>query len=124
MEGRPFKIKSFIKSNRLLYSLYFAEACYEFAGPICASLSPSITPDFKEMLTRLQAVGNTEFDLTVSRFEPPTSRTRDERVTAQPTGQFNHFSTSQKVACKHHRGDDCFMEVSIQPFLASCSSLH
>ena len=35
----------------------------------------------------LITVGNTVFDLTGPRFEPQTSRSRDERVTARPTGQ-------------------------------------
>ena len=32
-----------------------------------------------------RAVGNTVSDLTGPRFEPQTSRSRDERVTARPT---------------------------------------
>ena len=31
------------KSNLLLYTLYYAEACNEFAGPIFASLRPQAT---------------------------------------------------------------------------------
>ena len=37
------------------------------------------------MLQQWQAVGNTLSDLTCQRFEPQTFRSRDERVTAQPT---------------------------------------
>ena len=37
------------------------------------------------MLQRWRAVGNTASDLTGLRFEPQTSRSRDERFTARPT---------------------------------------
>ena len=40
----------------------------------------------KKMSQRWRAVGNTVSDLTGPRFEPQTSRSRDERVTARPTG--------------------------------------
>ena len=40
------------------------------------------------MLQRWRAVGNTVSDLTGPRFEPQTPRSRDERVTARPTGRF------------------------------------
>ena len=76
-----------IKSNLSLYSLYYAEACNELAGPISASLRPGNTAPFKEMSQRWRAVGNTVSDLTGLRFEPQTSRSRDERVTARPTGR-------------------------------------
>ena len=75
-----------IKSNLSLYSLYYAEACNELAGPISASLRPGNTAPFEEMSQRWRAVGNTVSDLTGLRFEPQTSRSRDERVTARPTG--------------------------------------
>ena len=35
-----------IKSKLLLYSLYYAEVCTEFAGPISASLRPGNTAPF------------------------------------------------------------------------------
>ena len=38
-----------IKSNLSLYSLYYAEACNELAGPISASLRPGNTAPFEEM---------------------------------------------------------------------------
>ena len=38
------------------------------------------------MLQRWQAVSNNVSDLTGPRFEPQTSRSRDERVTARLTG--------------------------------------
>ena len=80
-------LKDQIKSNLSLYSLYYAEACNELAGPISASLRPGNTAPFEEMSQRWRAVGNTVSDLTGLRFEPQTSRSRDERVTARPTGR-------------------------------------
>ena len=72
------------KLNLSLYSLQYAEACNELAGPISASLHPGNTAPFEEISQRWRAVGNTESDLTGPRFEPQTSRSRDERVTARP----------------------------------------
>ena len=48
---------------------------------ISASLRLSNTASFEEMW---QAVSNAVFDKTNPRFEPQTSRFRDERVTARP----------------------------------------
>ena len=48
-----------VKSNRSLYSLHYAEACSELAGPIFVSLRPGNTPFFEELSLRLRAVGNT-----------------------------------------------------------------
>ena len=76
-----------IKSNLSLYSLDYAEACNELAGPISASLRPGNTVPFEEMSQRSRAVGNTVSNLTCLRFESQTSRSRDERVTARPTGR-------------------------------------
>ena len=70
------------------YFLYYAEACNELAGPISASLRPGNTAPFKVMLPRWRAIGSTVFDLALSRFKPQTSRSRDERVTARPTGRY------------------------------------
>ena len=75
------------KSNLSLYSLYCAEACNEFAGPISASLRPGNSALFEEMLQRWRVVGNTVSDLTGPKFEPQTYRSRNERVTARPTGR-------------------------------------
>ena len=75
----------FPNQNLSLYLLDYAEACNELAGPISASLRLGNTAPFEEMLQRWRAVGNTVSDLTGSRFEPQTSRSRDERVTARPT---------------------------------------
>ena len=77
-----------IKSNLSLYSLDYAEACNELAGTISASLRPGNTASFEEMSQRWRAVGNNVSDLTGPRFEPQTSRSKDERVSARPTGWF------------------------------------
>ena len=74
-----------VKSNLLLYSLQYTEACYEFAGPISASVRPGNTATFEEMSQRWRAVGNTVPDLTGRKFELQTNRSRDEGVTARPT---------------------------------------
>ena len=49
------------------------------------------TASFEEKLQRWRAVGNTVFDLTSSRYEAQASRSRDERVTARPTGLLNLY---------------------------------
>ena len=46
-------------------------------------MHPGNTAPFKEMLQRWRAVGNTVSDLTGPRFEPQTSRSGDELVTAR-----------------------------------------
>ena len=53
-----------------LYSLYYAEACNEFAAPISTSLHPDNTASLKEISQRWRAVGATVFGLTGPRFEP------------------------------------------------------
>ena len=52
------------------------------------TLHPGNTAPFEEMSQRWRVVGNTVFHLTGPRFEPQTIRSRDERVTARPTGRF------------------------------------
>ena len=69
------QIKSFI------ILAVISRSVYELAGPISASLRPGNTAPSKEMSQRWRAVGNTVSDLTGPRFEPQTSRSRDERVT-------------------------------------------
>ena len=69
------------KSSLSLYSLCSAEACNELAGLISTSLRPGNTAPFEKMTQRYQAVANTVPDFTGPRFEPQTSRSRDERVT-------------------------------------------
>ena len=67
-------------------SLYYAESCNKLARPISAPLLPGNAASFKEMFQRWRAVGNTVSNLTGPRFEPHTSRFRDERVTTRTTG--------------------------------------
>ena len=57
-------------------------------SPSSASLRPSSTALSEETLQPWRAVGNTMTDLTGPRFEPQTSRSIEERVTARPTGRF------------------------------------
>ena len=80
-----------------LYSLQYAGACNELAGPISASLRPGNTAPFEEMSQRWRAVSNTVSDLTGPRFEPQTSRSRDERVTARPIGRFSYKVIITKI---------------------------
>ena len=84
-----------IESNLSLYSLCYTEACNEYAGPTSASLRPRNTAPFEEMLQRWQAVGNTVSDLTGPRFKLQTSRSRDERVSARPTGLCTLFTIAK-----------------------------
>ena len=65
------------KSNFSLYSLYYAQACNEFARLISESLCPRNTALFKEMLQRWRATDNTVFNLTCPSFQPQISRSRD-----------------------------------------------
>ena len=68
---------SVFKSNFLLYSLYYAKACNELAGPISASLRPASTSFFEKISQRWPAVYNTVSDLTGPGFEfwPPAAET-------------------------------------------------
>ena len=50
-------------------------------------IAPGSTASFEGMSQRRQVVGNTVSDLTGSRFEPRTSRSRDKRITARPTNR-------------------------------------
>ena len=78
-----------IGSNLSSYVLYYAEVCNESAGPISTSLCPSNTAaPFEEMSPQWRAVDNSASNLTSPRFEPQTSRSRDERVTTRPTALF------------------------------------
>ena len=47
-----------IKIKSFLFSLYYAEACNEFAGPISASLRPGNTAPLEKLLQQWWAVGN------------------------------------------------------------------
>ena len=69
-------------------------------------LRPGNTASFKEMSQRWQAIGNTVLDLTGPRFEPQTSRSRDEGVTARPTGRliyrnYRSVCTNVVVVVRH-----------------------
>ena len=61
-----FVLHSNMKSNLLLYSLYYAEACSEFARPISASLRPGNIALFEEMSLLWRAVGITVLNLRPS----------------------------------------------------------
>ena len=43
---------------------------------------------FEKMSQPWRAVGNTVADLPVPRFEPQTSRSKDGRISARPTGRY------------------------------------
>ena len=87
-----FSLLPFLADKNLsLYSLYYAEACNELAGPISASLHPGNTVSFEELLQRWRAVSNSVSDLTGPKFESQISRSIDARVTARPTSRLNHF---------------------------------
>ena len=90
--NRKIRHKSSIKSNLSLYSLQYAEACNKLAGLISAPLRAGNTAPFEEMSQQWPTLGNTVSDLTGPRFETQTSRSRDERVSARPTGRFRHKS--------------------------------
>ena len=51
------------------------------------------------MSQRWRSVGNTVCDLTGPRFEPQTSRSRDERLNTRPTGRYFEFCYSRKQYC-------------------------
>ena len=73
-----WQLRIICRSIISLYSLYYAEACNEFTGPIFASLRPGNTA-FEEMSQRWRAVGNNVSDFTGPRFEPQTSFPRRTR---------------------------------------------
>ena len=83
---QTYSIKMFkSKSNLLLYSLYFV-VWNEFAEPISQSLH-SGNKAFFEMSQQWRAVGNSVSHVTGPRLESSTYRSRDECVTARPTGR-------------------------------------
>ena len=91
------------KLNLSLYTLYYAEACNEFARPIFASLRPSNTASLEEMSQRWRAVGNTVSNSTGPGFEPKTSSASDKRITARPTARLKlrliQNKTLQNIRC-------------------------
>ena len=76
--------KLHIKSNLSLYLQHYAKACNEFAGPIFASLRRTT-----QLISRKYCSGDEPLATSGSRFEPKTSCSRNERVTARPTGRSN-----------------------------------
>ena len=65
------------------------EAWNELAGLNPRVIDPAgNTASFEEMSARWRSVGNIVSDLTDRRFELQTSRFKDERVTARPSGRF------------------------------------
>ena len=91
-----FNKSTVTKLNLSLYLLYYVEAYNEIAGPIFASLRPGNTVSFEEMLKRWRAAVNIMSDLTGPRFEIQTSCSRDERMSARPTGR-----CKSKISCDH-----------------------
>ena len=76
-------IKYFIK-----LAVLYPKACNELVEPISAPLHlKDNTVSFEKMLQWRQTVDITVFDLTSPRLEPQISRSRDEYVTARPTGR-------------------------------------
>ena len=60
-----------------------------FGGAHLRVITPAgNTGPFEEKSQRWRAIGNNVSDLTGPRFEPPTYRSIEERVTARPTGRF------------------------------------
>ena len=93
LSKRRFHIKSFIIVTELRRSVLRVE------GPVSSSLRLGSTTSFKEMSQRWRSVGNTLCDLTGPRFEPQTSRSRDERLNTRPTGRYFEFCYSRKQYC-------------------------
>ena len=103
----PISMKPKSKPNLSLYSLYYAEACNEFAGPISASLCPCNTAsNFRK---NVAAVASRRQHC--AQFEDQTSHSRDERVTARPIGRSETRSTClinhSIYFCTLHLNSDC-----------------
>ena len=56
-----------------------------------------IAPGQHSSFRRNVAVGNTVSHLTGPRFEPRTSRSRDERVTARPTWSYFFLTSIERI---------------------------
>ena len=72
------------KSNLSLYSLYYAEASNELRGPSPALLRPGNTCFFRRNVAAVASRWQHCVRFYCQRFEPQTSRSKDERVTARP----------------------------------------
>ena len=91
-----------IKSNLSLHSLYYAEACYELAGPIFASSRQGNAVAFEVMSQRWRTVGNTVPNLNCRdlNVRPPATETNaltlDRLVSTPFFWQFflHHFSSN------------------------------
>ena len=92
------QVANHIKSNLSLHSLYYPQACNELAGPISESLNPGNTVPFEEMPQGWRAVANTVSYFTGPKFEPQTSSSRDERITARLPG-LSHNITAYNTHC-------------------------
>ena len=79
--------KNQIKNKPFIIAV-IREASKELAGPVSVSLCQGNTAPFEKMSQLWLAVGNTVSDLTGLRLESQTFSSRDERVTALPTGWF------------------------------------
>ena len=88
IQGEMQQSKS--KLNVSLYSLCYTEACNKFARAHICIIAPGKHMCFRRntaaVVSRWQR-RNTVFDLTGPIFKPETACSRDERVTAPPTGQ-------------------------------------
>ena len=81
-------LRLLIKSNLLLYLLYCITPKHvtSLQIPSPHHCAQGNTASFEQMSQWWRTVGNTVFNLIGRRFESQTSRSSDERVTAQPTG--------------------------------------
>ena len=71
------------QSNQIFHcTLCYVKLCNKLAWLIFASLRPGNIASFEQMSQWWRAVGNTVSDLTGLKFEPQTSRSRDNRITA------------------------------------------
>ena len=68
----------------------------ELALPMSTSYGLGNTAPFKKMSLRRRVVGNSLSDFTGPIFKPRTSRSRDERVTAQPAKELISVDLSQR----------------------------
>ena len=82
-EYLKLKIKSFVIFAVLRRSVQRVCGAHFHVIAIAGNTAP-----FEEMLQRWQAVGSTVSDLSGPRFEPQTSRSRNERIIARPSGLF------------------------------------
>ena len=92
-----YNVHDYCRTNQIKYFNILTEACNEIAGPTSASLCPGSTALYEEMSQRWRAIGNTASDLTDLRFEPQTSRSRDDQLHARPTVQLLQHKRNQSA---------------------------